>query len=101
MGLCMEQDPRDDGPVVAWGEAWPLTDPQRNGTIIAATASDRPPDVLFAVRHARRARRWSLACQAQDVRVLQVAPSADPELARILLGIQHAAYAIEATLLDR
>ena len=57
--------------------------------------------VLFAVRHARRARRWSLACQAQDVRVLQVAPSADPELARILLGIQHAAYAIEATLLDR
>ena len=30
----------------------------------------------------------------------QVAPSADPELARILLGIQCAAYALEATLID-
>jgi GNAT superfamily N-acetyltransferase len=34
------------------------------------------------------------------MRVLQVAPSADPELARTLIGIQHAAYALEATLID-
>ena len=34
------------------------------------------------------------------MRVLQGAPSADPELARTLLGIQHAAYALEATLID-
>ncbi len=32
--------------------------------------------------------------------VLQVDPSADPELARTLLGIQHAAYAVEAGLID-
>src|SRR4029077_195151 len=34
------------------------------------------------------------------MRVLQVDPSADPELARTLLGIQHAAYAVEAALID-
>jgi hypothetical protein len=36
------------------------------------------------------------------MRVLQesVTTSADPELARTLLGIQHAAYALEATLID-
>ena len=69
-------------------------------SIMDAQALGSGRDAPIVVRHARRARRWSLACQAQDVRVLQVAPSADPELARILLGIQCAAYALEATLID-
>ncbi len=34
------------------------------------------------------------------MRVLQVAPCANPELARTLLEIQQAAYALEATLID-
>jgi len=38
--------------------------------------------------------------RVRSMRVLQVAPSADPELARTLLGIQRAAYALEATLID-
>src|SRR3954468_1261938 len=42
----------------------------------------------------------SSACHSDHVRVLQVDPSADPELAWTLLGIQHAAYAVEAALID-
>jgi len=34
------------------------------------------------------------------MRVRRVAPSTDHDLARTLLGIQHAAYALEATLID-
>src|SRR4029078_4984885 len=34
------------------------------------------------------------------MRVRRVAPSTDHDLARTLLGIQHAAYALAATLID-
>lgn len=40
--------------------------------------------------------RW----QAAEVPVLQVWPSVDAELAGALLGIQHAAYQVEARLID-
>ncbi len=43
---------------------------------------------------------WRSPGHAERMRVLQVTPCANPELARTLLKIQRAAYALEATLID-
>ncbi len=43
---------------------------------------------------------WRSPGHAERMRVLQVAPCANPQLARSLLKIQQAAYALEATLID-
>lgn len=50
-------------------------------------------------RRARRPTSKRSGGPAGTLRILQVVPAADPELARTLLEIQHAAYAVEATLI--